>query len=95
MINYCTYCEKETNDTIEICVKCIETLLNSVSSLEERIGELEYQIKAKQPLKPIFKPKNAMLEKILQQCDDATKRMVDIGKRVQEYKKSDTISEKK
>jgi len=95
MINYCTYCEQETNDTIEICVKCVETLLNSVSSLEKRIGELEYQIKAKPPLKPIFKPKNAMLEKIFQQCNDATKRMVDIGRRVQEYKKPDTISEEK
>tara|TARA_Y100000310_G_scaffold344904_1_gene460354 strand:- start:7792 stop:8079 length:288 start_codon:yes stop_codon:yes gene_type:complete len=95
MINYCTYCEKETNDTIEICIKCIETLLTSVSSLEQRIGELECQIKTKQSLKPIFKPKNPMLEKIFQQCDSATKRMLDIGRRVQEYKKPDTISEEK
>jgi len=89
MINYCNHCEEETNDTIEICIDCVEVLLsavNEVTRLKKNITNLEYQLGQQLPEKAIYSPIPANLVRTLEDREITMKKMLDIGKRVQDYK---------
>jgi len=100
-MNNCIHCEELSGDTLSICIKCAELLLGAiedVSRLQSLITELEPQLEdktAKIDNSAPIPPYRAQIKEILTECENATQRMVNIGKQVQGYKESNTTSEEK